>query len=301
MNLTELTDSKVRELVKQFTDETRDYIEELHLTSPLHPEKNPANHDAAVMLQSEYRDSLAESRFSSSVIRQAQELLAAAGITVISESLEFKKLCREITRAQQQLNCYALSLAKGADTVSDTNYLSSPQSQVTTPELPSVTVSAEYSKEKAASGDWGSERTSASFKQAVAIFLELMGDMDITKLDKKAARDFKDRLLKYPKGRNKLKALKDLSIQAIMEGEAEYKCISRTTASNRWGMIVSILNMAQSVGHITNNPLSDMPIKVSMIRKRSVSLLLVVMLRPSSITESLLRVRGCVTITTGYR
>jgi len=131
MNRTELTDSKVRELVKQFTDEARDYIEESHLTSPLHPEINPANYEAAVMLQAESREQLAQSRFSSSVIRQTQELLAEAGITTTTESIEFKEMCRQITRAQQQLNDYALSLGEGRDTPEEPDYITSLNDSIT--------------------------------------------------------------------------------------------------------------------------------------------------------------------------
>jgi len=54
MSRAELADSKVRGRA----NETLDYIEVSHLTSPLHREANPANYDAAIMLQCECRDSL---------------------------------------------------------------------------------------------------------------------------------------------------------------------------------------------------------------------------------------------------
>jgi len=263
-------------LAKQWANQWFDAIVSLSATSgPMSPEEaqsyqSNVGNMLAECKQAYSQNDVSHRKVSAQVLLDADAEGKAPDAKLVYDERHLNYLSLEITK--QSINVLEAEYAKLTqgvpmpDKLHDLESLTVQVPQATTPSLPSVPMSvvfAEYSTEKTASGDWGSERTGTEFKQAVTIFIELMGDLDVTQLDKKTAREFKEKLLRYPKDRSKLKALRGLPINEIMDGQLQYTCISRSTASKRWDMIVSILNMAKSVGHITSNHLSGMPIKVS--------------------------------------
>ena len=120
----------------------------------------------------------------------------------------------------------------------------------------------EYRKEKKSSGEWGPERTVDANDYGNRIMKEILGDIHLSTFDKAKARKLKEEILTYPTQREKLKDLKNLSLEEIINKGIEYTPISRQTARNHFNKYNAFLNWAVGNGYLQVNPLKNIPIKV---------------------------------------
>ncbi|GAA0696505.1 hypothetical protein GCM10009104_25650 [Marinobacterium maritimum] len=191
------------------------------------------------------------------------------------DDISFKLLCQEITKqtiaVYERLHAKVSSGAVMPDTLhpEDTSAAISATKKKPQPKRLVSSVYKEYAAEKIKLGEWSRQRTQNENDLSLRMFTELVGDLDIAQIDKEHGRAFKEKLLRYPAQREKLAALKDLPIDAILEGEQAYETISIRTAHNRFVKVTAFLNWATSNGYIESNPLSGMGIKINKNKKDS--------------------------------
>jgi len=184
--------------------------------------------------------------------------------------LTLKQLCQEVSR--QTINVYSHLFDKFSKGEPLPDTLHPEASAPDQPEIPAVQhkvseVYAEFAAEKIKSGEWSRQRTENENALAIRMFIELVGDLNMSSIDKACGRSFKEKLLRYPSQREKLAHLKDLPIDDILNGQQEYEAISVRTASNRFVKVAAFLNWAANNGYIEANPLSGMGIKVKKNKK----------------------------------
>jgi len=264
----ELTDDKIRELVRQHVNETREHIEELHLTNPLCPERNTANFEAAVILRSEHNDNLKRSEFDKTTRNHAQDLLVNAGINIPTKSLEFKKLCRELTRAYVELNTYALSLAEGRDMTREKSHIATPKTITTEQQTGSQTVSAKpishYTESwldslKASKNI--KEKSLTEYRTAVRDLTYIIGDIEASRVNYDKACEFRDTLKKIPKHRNKIKAYRDKNKEELLAlNVPPRECISGSTIDEKLTTLKSFFNWLKAKEVVERNPFDEVTI-----------------------------------------
>jgi integrase len=83
---------------------------------------------------------------------------------------------------------------------------------------------------------------------------DILGDIYIDDLNIEAMRNYSKILRKYPRDRNKMANVRDLSLQEILSGKVEYEIISITTASNHLIKVNAFINWCMKNDYITHNP-----------------------------------------------
>lgn len=93
------------------------------------------------------------------------------------------------------------------------------------------------------------------------VFVELLGDIPINELSPAHFRSYRDFLMKYPVQKQKIKALKELTIQQVISSNIDYSTVSLTTINNHLRRTSSFLNWLNDQGHHVPNTLNRMKIR----------------------------------------
>ncbi len=213
------------------------------------------------------------------VERDVDELLAEESITLEKNSNDYRKLCREFTKALIQVYNIEIERIKGNF---DTEYDKS--LSVTPPERNPIQVSdkkgkllskviAQYCKEKIDGKDWNAknaEETQNFYKQ----FVEIIGDKDIKEYDRPELLDYRGLLIKFPANVNKHKVLRDLPLEEVInliknDDLPPCRILSIKTANKNLIRINAIFEYAVGRGYIDFNPAYKLKIAIKKKTKAS--------------------------------
>ena len=113
----------------------------------------------------------------------------------------------------------------------------------------------QYCEDCIAEGSW-SENTAKSNRQSLDTLLFLIGDRTCISIDRKVARETRDKLKKYPTNRNKRKQYNGLSIDQIVKLDIA-DTISPRTIQKNLTTYSSMFIWAVREGIVTKNPIED--------------------------------------------
>jgi integrase len=112
---------------------------------------------------------------------------------------------------------------------------------------------ADYFAVKAKENAW-TEKTTFENDAIFKLFLEIVGDMQVTEFDHPHARRYVDILRKLPPNRNKSSMWRDLSIEQILAKHPE-KTFSVSSINRHVGCVSGLLTWCIRQGYITRNPM----------------------------------------------
>jgi integrase len=282
-NLSQLLDDQIQKLVHQYIKTSiKDWDERSYEEVDL--EVNPPPFDNARSLKS-YVDSLDDIRQDlivklnlgdfSMLEKSINSLLKKNGINhASSSSLEYRKLCVEIHKAEIQL----LSMEK-RHMQGDFSYkqelpaifpeiFKSPPEQISQ----ATTSGAQNTDEKDAyllseviknyvveneKANW-TEKSKQENESSLNLFMEVMGNVPIKTISRRQISEFKAVLQKLPPNRNKVKKYRDKSIQQLLKMNID-KILSVRTINKTLTRVGSLFKYAIQEGFIDGpNPATDM-------------------------------------------
>lgn len=130
-----------------------------------------------------------------------------------------------------------------------------------TEQTPLISIAFEQYKSEAIRADRWRPQTQYDNIISNRVFIELLGDMPINQLSPAHFRKYRDLLMKYPVQKQKIKALKELTIQQVISSTVDYPNISLTTINNHLRRTSSFLNWLNDQGHQVPNTLNRMKIR----------------------------------------
>lgn len=204
--------------------------------------------------------------------KTADWILEKQGVQLDKDSLEYRKLCREILEAdvrscEIQLSRYDgryldeyYSRQRATDQSQQTQQPISPVTQ-SIPQADQGLMLSEavkvYVGEKIDLGQW-QQSTVMDNTPILNLFVDIAGDRPISRLTAEHVRDYRAKVMKLPKNMNKVPKYRDLPLYRIVAIEIpERDRISSTTVSNHYNKVGSFLNWAKMQGYIKEGDLTD--------------------------------------------
>ncbi|MGD2098327.1 MAG: hypothetical protein PVG35_12140, partial [Desulfobacterales bacterium] len=287
-NLSQLLDDQIQKLVHQYIKTSiKDWDERSY--EPIDLEVNPPPFDDTRSLKS-YIDSLDDIRQDlitnlnlgdfSMLKNPINELLKKNGIKQTnSNSIQYRKLCVEIHKAEIQLLPMEKRHMQGDFSYRQELPAIFPEVFKKSPEQINQTIqSGAYNVvEEDASllsevikiyvaenekSNW-TEKTKQENESSLRLFMEVMGNVPIRTLNRRRISEFKAVLQKLPPNRNKVKKYRDKSIQQLLEMNID-KTISVRTINKILTRVGSLFKYAIQEGFIDGpNPATDMNLPLS--------------------------------------
>jgi integrase len=201
-----------------------------------------------------------------------KRILTAEGVAVDPESETYQTLSRELLRAFQGVLNVRILRSTGDYSVPDSELIprlkGQPRGTVAPPVVTIADISIvrfsevqkRYIAEAEQGGNWRS-KTKAEYIAIFGLFVRIMGDLDIKKIDRQMMSSFKDMLTKLPPNLNKNPAYRDKSIDDILASKPKSTLASRSVNKHLTRM-GSLFNFAVNNGYMQVNPATDMHIKI---------------------------------------
>ena len=198
--------------------------------------------------------------------------LVEEGVEVDPESAPYKLLSRELLKAFQSILKVRAKRSEGDYETPDQELIpmlkedqtSSVEAVNEVVEDVPVVLFSDVQKRYVAEnekGDAWSAKTKVEYLKSYALFIEVMGDMDVSKIDRRAMNRFKDTLMELPPNRNKNPKYRDLSIPEILELKPAQTIAPRTINKNLV-RIGSLFGYAVKCGDMLSNPATDLQVKI---------------------------------------
>ena len=263
--MAELSDADIKKLL---ADHLQEMLREAELdrTSKDKPMSRDDLDDYDEMLslwQAEAREALATNNYKiMSVPRRVNELLAEKGIKVDPDSISYRKICRELLKADVQY--FQVEQARACGDYSKEEQLPLSTTAVTTetqeepPELLS-TVIERYVSEREAAGTWGREKTKETFLSCVKLLIEVIGDVPIRSIDRKVMSKYKAALQGLPSNMKKVKKFRDKTVAQLLDMEIEKALrMHPNTVRKYFGWAGTLFKWAVLNGYLDRNPAEEM-------------------------------------------
>lgn len=121
--------------------------------------------------------------------------------------------------------------------------------------------------------------TLADYEKFFHLFIEVVGDLNITEIDKSDIRSFREVLLNWPKNKSKNKKYKDKTTKEILEMDIpENDKITEKTRRNYLCALMSFWTYAETLGYTDDNPIKGFGTKIRNIQQAKI-------VRPFTIDE----------------
>jgi integrase len=201
-----------------------------------------------------------------------KKCLEAEGAAVDPESVPYKLLSRELLKAFNSVLKVRIKRSEGDYAAPDHELIPMlKQEEHVTIEVPQEAVrdvstvlfsdvQKRYVAESEKGNSWG-VKTKVEYLKSYALFVEVMGDMDVAKIDRKMMNKFKDTLMKLPPNMNKNPLYRDLSVDEILELKPE-ETIAPRTINKHLVRIGSLFGYAVKCGDMLSNPATDLQVKI---------------------------------------
>lgn len=206
-----------------------------------------------------------------------EKILTAQGVAIDPLSETYKTLSRELMKAFQSVLAVRTKRANGDYSLPDEDLVPSlrRQIQATSISRPVVAVKEEvpseivkftdvqkrYFEEMVKGGSW-TPKTEDTRRASLELFVQAMGDQDITKIDRKMMSEFKAILMKLPPNMNKSPLYRGKSIQEVLTMKPE-KTLAVHSINKYTITLSGLFHFAVKNGFMVSNPASDMQIKNS--------------------------------------
>jgi integrase len=270
-----LTDEQIKQLVKEFFQNTLQRSEELKAVGKF-PDDKGFRENLIAFLDS-YIERLKGYLFDNAerIEGFVDSFLEGKAIPFNKESVEYKKLRKEFIKALIEY----FNLEKERTEGNYNNWYDDFRSTLKQKQIPQQIpvhaekkkgklfseVAEEYIKEKTTKGDWKSKFTDENVR-LVKQFVEIMGDRYISEFDRPDLMGYMEILTKLPKNLNKVKGLREKPLKDILsliqKGELnDYPLLDTTSINKKIGNISPIFNYAERQGYIKINCAKDLKLK----------------------------------------
>ena len=202
-----------------------------------------------------------------------EKLLLSEGVSANPKSETYKILSRELLVAFHGILRVRIARSEGDYSVPDDELIPRlKQQQTVIHEAPVVApkpaepvvkfteVQERYVTEKEKGGSW-TGKTKSEYLKTYELFVEIMGDLDVAKIDRKIMSEFKDTLLAMPPNHRKNRKYRNLSIPEILALKPE-KTLAPKTINILVQRIGSVLDYAVKRGDMLANPALGLKIPI---------------------------------------
>lgn len=201
-----------------------------------------------------------------------EKILSAQDVDIDPLSETYKVMSRELLKAFQSVLQVRIRRSEGDYSVSDEDLIPSlkqplPATHTRQPtkaveDIPIIKftdVQKRYFEEMVRGGSW-TEKTEDTRRAILELFVLIMGDMDISKIDRKSVFEFKATLMKLPPNMNKSPIYRDKSIKEIIDLKPA-KTLSVHSLNKYTITLSGLFNYAVKNGFMVSNPATDMQIR----------------------------------------
>jgi integrase len=197
-------------------------------------------------------------------------LLKKENIYLEHDDFEFKKMCRELLKAEikyykVELNRLAGEYSDDIDalfpTSSESNRAQSPAPQLEEPSIPLEALIKEYFAENIRAGNW-SDRTQIEYQSIFNNILRLFGNVAVNEIERQSVQHIKQVLLVLPK--NYFKATKkyaDVPVRKFLSDEPDEK-LSAKTVNKYLDNIKALFRFAVDNGYMKTNFAEGLRIRI---------------------------------------
>lgn len=126
--------------------------------------------------------------------------------------------------------------------------------------VPISRVAAEFCSEMVAAKRW-TDKTRRENGAIIQTMIEVMGDLHIAAMDKAKTRDYKAKLRRYPRNRNKDAHYQGKSLEQIWS-MAKVQTLDIVTVNNHLNKLSAFFRWAQEQGYVEINPFEGLTIKI---------------------------------------
>jgi integrase len=205
--------SKFKDIVDRWLQEALAEDEAMRATARPQPQ---GHLDAIEFLRDDYRVALADNDLT--VVRgHVEELVEREGLTL--DAQERRTLSRALLKAAADLLTVQVARGRGDYQTERQLFPKGPSGTPTTPKPPGVRLStavARFLDDKSAT-TWNREKTRVAVEDSLQLFQEIVGDVDLSRVNHETARTYTDAIRRLPANRSKLPRYRGLSVQQILK------------------------------------------------------------------------------------
>ena len=231
-----LDDQTIRDTIRRYVLEEQSRLSDGHL---IFPPKNENEHEIttdfirenlghlrAVLAISKFDgdERFPATTFTENIELEVCKLFRLDPTPTNTASLEFKRACREWTRATSELWTEHLQRLDGQTGPSEPSYLSGapvvrvePIASIVKPQGPRIKSQLEPFIDDRNAGRPMRENTADAYRGHVRAFTDVLGDLPVDEVSYETATQLRDTLLKLPKNRNKKKEYRDLTVKQLLK------------------------------------------------------------------------------------
>ena len=269
-----LSEQEFQKLISEFFNQSVEAFERVRIHSePLTEEAWEKEGRGFSALHDEYKTLLARRDYSK-MDGMTEWMMTQVGIEqneIDHESFDFKKLRREALKAFVHFLDLEVKRHRGV-LPDDMDYLkissrvvpSIPSlSMAPLVEEPSIPISVlfdEFRRERLAGNKWR-EKTRGANESVAATMIEILGDRQVSTMDKATGRKYKAALQKYPINRHKDKRFKNKTLTQI-HGLKDVEPIATQTINNHLNKAAALFGWGVNQGYLEVNPFDGLRISM---------------------------------------
>ncbi len=265
--MAELSNEKIQEIVRHNLKEALEEAEGQRLSQGFRDESELQSYQATLSsIESDVTEQASLSDFRG-ITHTAKALLEEWGIQVDENSLQFKKLCRELLKSTATFCKFESDRTIPDPAVQQFNEDVSPSLDplyATTQDQqqqqgPTLSEALElYVNEQVNLKAWNN-RTLKSNKPMLKLFVEIVGeDFPVSQLSFEQIRNYKAKLLQLPANSQKKKAYRDKTVQELLEMDIpESDRMSTDTLKNRFNKTSSFILWCKRQGYLADDSIKE--------------------------------------------
>ncbi len=258
----ELAEAEIRAIIRGYVAECLEGDERARVERkrPLSPWESDVQLTTAGFVQSDIKESLACCDYRS-FRERVDDLLKDNGLELDPQSYSFKKLCREMAKADVEVLDIVQKREVG-DYSDDTPIIPVAASSQPAEQEPSESLSKVidlYVAEQARGGNW-SEKSTTEYTACLVLLKEYLGDIPIKSIDHKAMRGYKEALMKLPANVKKSVVYRNKTVQEILRMNIETP-MSTDTLNKYIRRAGSLFKFAVNNGFMDRNPAEGLRVR----------------------------------------
>ncbi len=269
-NMKELSDTKLHELLEKYLREALQEAEEERALAerPLRPEELDQRLETLEFLIGETREALALNDYKSTYVH-VDGLLEDNSLELNQASDSYRKLCREFLKIRAQfleteheraLGVYPPE-QRAVKRLSQAGGMAA--SAVSGPSSVMREVIASYVRDHTHPDNrrWTS-KTEATALAVLDLFIEIVGNRQVTEVDRVVMREYKDKLVRLPANLHKNPDYRGKSIDEVL-AMSDLKPMSVSSINKNITWVSSLLKWCVRHGYLLNNPAEGLTLKKS--------------------------------------
>jgi len=254
-----LTDEKIHELISSIFTRALDAYEHIRIETP---HKNQETEQFIANFPKEKLKELLSKNRTAPFKPFADMILEEAGISIDKESIQYKKLLRELLKMFSEVCAIEKERADGnflndydkQQSYTKTALLTNTATLSTKKAQTSITISelfAKYKDEKKRSGQWR-PKTEIDLVSYCETLIDIVGDICLDTIDHQLMLDYRDSLIKLPANRKKVSKYRDKPIDELLK-MPNIEPMTLRTANNHLSTVSSLCKWAVKRGFMKAN------------------------------------------------